>query len=672
MLRDVLEGALPGWQRPFSFGAAARASAVGAPPIGPPPDRAAVLLADWRVSCMPDPGFLLPRRISMSAITTSEGTSIASASPGPAREEKQEGRRVSLLTLCGLALAIGVMTGLGAVAFRALIALVHNAFYNGRLSALYDANVVEGPSYFGDFVLLAPVVGGLIVVFLVKRFAPEAKGHGVPEVMDAVFYKRGNIRGTVALVKALASALSIGSGAAVGREGPIIQIGSALGSAFAQAIGLSTWQKITLLSAGAGAGIAATFNTPLGGVLFALEILLPEVSNRTFLPVVVATGAATTIGRILIGPDPAFAVPDVQLSLAASLEPGQAIGFVLLGLLCGVAAWAFIRLLVFMEDGFPRLPGNDYTQNIIGMGIIGLMMVALTHAFGHSYVDGVGYSVIQSIFDQRMTAAGLLALLFVLKLLATTISLGCGASGGIFSPSLYLGATLGAAFAAGVAAVFPHAGLNIPSAAVVGMAAMVGAGTGGVMTAIVMVFEMTRDYAVIVPVIVAVATAAGVRRALVGETIYTIKLRHRGHRIPKERHINLYLVKQAEDIMERRFIVAKAGTPLREALLAETADDLPAIVVEREGRIVGLIPPRSGLWLEARTNPDLLVERYVEDHLVVCRDQDLLSLALARLKRHRAGAAIVFHGTARPRVADVVGIITKRVIADAVIDSYES
>ena len=330
-----------------------------------------------------------------------------------------------------------------------------------------------------------------------------------------------------------------------------------------QFIGLSTWQKITLLSAGAGAGIAATFNTPLGGVLFALEILLPEVSNRTFLPVVVATGAATTIGRIMIGPDPAFAVPDVQFSLANSLAPSEVLSFVLLGLLCGVAAWAFIRLLVIMEDGFPKLPGNEYTQNIVGMAILGLMMVVLTHVFGHSYVDGVGYSVIQAIFDQKMTAVGLLALLFLLKMLATTISLGCGASGGIFSPSLYLGATLGAAFASAMGIVLPNAGLTLPSAAIIGMAAMVGAGTGGVMTAIVMVFEMTRDYAIIVPVIVAVALAAGVRRALIGETIYTVKLRHRGHRIPKERHINLYLVKQAQDIMERGFIVARAGTALQ-------------------------------------------------------------------------------------------------------------
>jgi CIC family chloride channel protein len=602
-----------------------------------------------------------------SAYSSASAAQPQAKAPSQARDET---RTVSLLILCMLALVIGVMTGIGAVALRSLIGLFHNALYNGTLSIWYDANVSEGPSRFGDFVLLSPIIGGLIVVFLVLRFAPEAKGHGVPEVMDAVFYKGGNIRGQVAIIKSLASALSIGSGAAVGREGPIIQIGAALGSAFSQAIRLSTWQKVTLLSAGAGAGIAATFNTPLGGVLFALEILLPEVSNRTFLPVVISTGAATLLGRILIGPDPAFVVPEIQLPAAQSFGFQEALAFVLLGALCGIASFCFIRVLVFMEDWFPKIPGNAYTQNMIGMATIGVMMVVLTRVFGHPYVDGVGYGVIQSILDNNMTTVGLLILLFGLKLLATSISLGCGASGGIFSPSLYLGATLGAAFAASVGLVLPHAGLTTPSAAIVGMAAMVGAGTGGVMTAIIMVFEMTRDYAIIVPVIVAVAVAAGVRRALIGETIYTIKLRHRGHRIPKERHINLYLVKQARDIMERRFIVTKAGTSLKDAIGAEDENDLPAIVVEKEGRIVGLIPPRSGLWRASRNNPDVLVDGFAERRIVLCRDVDLLSLVFGRLKRHRSGAALVFEGTHRPKAKDIVGIITKRAIADAVIDSY--
>ncbi len=589
---------------------------------------------------------------------------------GPVSRDDE--RRVNLLTLCVLAVVAGIMTGLGAVVLQMLIGLFHNAFYNGSFSLAYDAYATEGPSRFGNWVLLSPILGGLVVVFLVHRFAPEAKGHGVPEVMDAVFYRRGTIRGRVAVVKALAASLSIGSGASVGREGPIIEIGAALGSALAQAIKLSTWQKTTLLSAGAGAGIAATFNTPIGGVLFALELLLPEISNRTFLPVVLATGAATTISRSLLGPNPAFAVTDIQFSLAQTLGAEQAVGFVVLGILCGLASWAFIRLLAVMEDAFPRLPGNSYTRNIMGMAVIGLMMVVLTHAFGHPYIDGVGYDVVQSIFNGKITAAGLLALLFLLKLLATTVSLGCGATGGTFSPSLYLGATLGASLATVSQSVLPHSGLTPSSAAIIGMAAMIGAGTGAVMTAIVMIFEMTQDYAIIVPVIVAVAVATGVRRLLTDETLYTMKLGRRGHPIPEERHTNLYLVKRAQDIMEQRFIVATAGTTLRQAMAAEDTDDLRAILVERKGCIVGLIPPSSGLWLEFQTNPDLPVERFVENRVVVCRDRDLLSLVLTRLRRRRCDAAIVFHGVDRPRVHDVVGIITKRAIADAVIDSYDN
>ena len=307
----------------------------------------------------------------------SSTTADAAVSSEPIAGHRDE-RRVSLFILCLMALGVGIMTGVGAVALRALIGLIHNAMINGVLRIPYDANILEGPSRWGNWVILSPILGGLLVVYLVDRFAPEAKGHGVPEVMDAIFYKRGQIRGVVAVIKSLASALSIGSGASVGREGPIIQIGSALGSSFSKAIGLSTGQTITLLSAGAGAGIAATFNTPLGGVLFAIEILLPEVSNRTFLPVVVATGAATLIGRILIGPSPAFTVPEVFFPPASSFGVEEAIAFVCLGALCGVAAWAFIRLLVFMEDGFPKIPGGIYTQNIIGMTLIGLMMVGLT------------------------------------------------------------------------------------------------------------------------------------------------------------------------------------------------------------------------------------------------------------------------------------------------------
>jgi CIC family chloride channel protein len=201
--------------------------------------------------------------------------------------------RIGLPFLSVLAFVVGIVTGLGAVAFRDLIGLVHNLLFLAQFTVRYDANVFTPPSPWRALEILVPVIGAVAVTFLVTKFAPEARGHGVPEVMDAIYYNGGVIRPVVAVVKSLASAISIGSGAAVGREGPIIQIGSALGSTLGQIIRMPPGQRITLVAAGAGAGIAATFNTPIGGVMFAVELMMPEVSVRTFLPVAIATGTAT-------------------------------------------------------------------------------------------------------------------------------------------------------------------------------------------------------------------------------------------------------------------------------------------------------------------------------------------------------------------------------------------
>ena len=216
---------------------------------------------------------------------------------------------IGLFRLSLIAIFVGAVTGFGAIGFRGLIGFIHNLFFLGRISFFYDANTHTPASPWGVFLVLVPVVGALIVTLLVTKFAPEARGHGVPEVMDAVYYSEGRIRPMVAAIKSLASALSIGSGAAVGREGPIIQIGASLGSTIGQIIPLAAWQRITLVAAGAGSGIAATFNTPLGGVMFAVELMMPEVSVRTFLPVALATGTATFIARLFVGLDPAFQTP---------------------------------------------------------------------------------------------------------------------------------------------------------------------------------------------------------------------------------------------------------------------------------------------------------------------------------------------------------------------------
>src|SRR5579885_1437602 len=271
--------------------------------------------------------------------------------------------RVGLVRLSLLALIVGLVTGFGAVLFRDLIGLIHNALFLGRFSVHYDANLFTHPSPWGPFVILVPVVGAIIVTFLVTNFAPEARGHGVPEVMDAIYYGGGIIRPVVAVVKSLASAFAIGSGAAVGREGPIIQIGSALGSTLGQIIRMPAGQRIILVAAGAGAGIAATFNTPIGGVMFAIELMMPEVSVRTFLPVAIATGTATFIGRVFLGTRPAFDVPP----LLDGAEPSIVmLGlFAALGLLMGVAATAFVRGLHWAEELFERI-GSSYLRHLAG------------------------------------------------------------------------------------------------------------------------------------------------------------------------------------------------------------------------------------------------------------------------------------------------------------------
>src|SRR6202046_4451726 len=353
-----------------------------------------------------------------------------------------------------LALGLGIVTGVGAVLFRDLIGLVHNLLFAGRFSLHYDANVFTAPAPWGAFVILVPILGAVAVTFLVSNFAPEARGHGVPEVMDAIYYKGGVIRPCVPLVKSLASAIAIGSGASVGREGPIIQIGSALGSTLGQIIRMPVGQRIALVAAGAGAGIASTFNTPIGGVMFAIELMMPEVSAETFLPVAIATGTATFVGRWFFGDTPAFHVPPLQAMPIDSSALLVLVLFAVLGGLTGIDGAGFIRTLPRAEDIFDRIRFR-YLRHMLGMLILGVLMYALLRTVGQYYVDGVGYATVQAILAGQISTFWLLGLLFVCKLLATSLSLGSGSSGGIFSPSLFMGATVGGGFAALINALLP-------------------------------------------------------------------------------------------------------------------------------------------------------------------------------------------------------------------------
>ena len=564
-----------------------------------------------------------------------------------------------------LAIFTGLVAGLGAAVFRALIALFHNLLFLGVFSLSYDANAHTPASPWGIAVILVPVLGALAVTYLVKHYAPEAKGHGVPEVIDAIYYHGGVIRPTVAVIKSLASAISIGSGGAIGREGPIIQIGAAFGSTIGQLIPLPRWQRLTLIACGAGGGIAATFNTPIGGLLFAIELILPEISSRTLIPVALATGAATYVGRLFFGDFPAFTIPALALRVPGELSAAGMLAWIGFGVLLGVVCMIFIRALYGFEDMFERMPGNDYTRHALGMLLVGIMMYLLLRYTGQYAIEGVGYATIQDILKQLLLHPGFLLLLFALKLLATSLTLGSGASGGIFSPSLFLGATLGGAYAMLLAPLIPGAHLDIAGTAVIGMAGMVAGATGAVVTAIVMIFEMTRDYNVIIPLMITASLAFGIRRALLRDSIYTMKLSRRGHNIPEALQTNLYLMHTARELLDVPMLrrTADDRTPLRKVLHARHR--MPHILLVSDGRIAGLISADELHRLDPDTRlSQLFATHGGSDFITVSADDSLFDVFI-RLRDSRADIALVTECGDTDSEKSVIGALTWKQIAHA-------
>jgi CIC family chloride channel protein len=608
---------------------------------------------------------------SPASVDDPAGRTPPAAAPRP-EGDREESLRIGLAYLSALAFVVGIITGFGAVVFRALIGLIHNVLFLGDFAFRYDANLFTPASPWGIFVILVPVIGAIVVTFLVSTFAPEARGHGVPEVMDSIYYQSGIIRPIVAVVKSLASAVAIGTGAAVGREGPIIQIGSALGSTLGQIVPMRTGERIILVAAGAGAGIAATFNTPIGGVMFAIELMMPEVSVRSFLPVAIATGTATFIGRYFFGVQPAFQVPELAPMGIDALSALTLCLYAVLGVIVGIAAAGFVRGLHVFEDLFEKIPGR-YVRHVLGMLLVGILIYVLQQRFGHYYVEGVGYATVQAIMLGQLSAAGLLVLLFGCKLLATSLSLGSGSSGGIFSPSLFMGATIGGAFAALLSALHLPMPIDVQSFAMVGMGAMVGGGTGAVMTAVTMIFEMTRDYGIVLPMIIAVAFSVGVRRLLSVENIYTLKLYRRGHVIPKALHANMFLVRRAREVMDKDLVLAPADLDFN-AFLAQPGHEkrIRHVAVFDGSRLVGVLRVNTALrHALAESQSDVKLRDVASRDFTIVGEDDIVFDVIQRIWRKRAFMAVVVSGRGVPRPETVRGVITKEHVADSVASSVK-
>ena len=420
--------------------------------------------------------------------------------------------------LLGLALLVGLGAGLGAVAFRYLISAFTRVFsghadYSSAGHAAHPHLPWLGPW----FVVLAPVAAGLVYGPLVHRFAPEARGHGVPEVMLAVARRGGRIRPQVALVKSLASALCIGGGGSVGREGPIVQIGSALGSSVAQLARLNEHRIRLLVACGAAGGIAATFNAPLAGVFFAMELILGQWAAESFGMVVVSSVTASVVGRAALGDVAFLSLPGFRVDHLVQYPL-----FAVLGLVAGVAGVGFSRVLYAIEDGCDWLwRGPEWLRPAVGGVLLGGVLLVLPQMYG------VGYPILGNAVAGKY-AVGFLCLLLIGKLVACSLTIGIGGSGGVFAPSLFCGAMLGAAFGA-VAHHLAPTMVGSPGAyALVGMGALFAGAARAPITAVVILFELTGEYSIILPLMLAIALATGISHLLSHDTVYTRKLLRRG------------------------------------------------------------------------------------------------------------------------------------------------
>ncbi len=438
---------------------------------------------------------------------------------------------------------VGIGAGIGAVLFRYLIQGVEWVGYEWMPSLT--------ASWGKAYVVIVPAVGGLMVGLLVFYFAREAKGHGVPEVMEAVALKGGRIRPIVAIIKSLASSLCIGSGGSVGREGPIVQIGSALGSTVGQLFRLSDERIRNLVACGAAGGIAATFNAPIAGVVFAIEIILGELSVAHFSTVVISAVTASVIGQAFFGNVPAFLLVS-QYHINSIWEY---FFYPLLGILAALVAVAFVKLLYALEDLFERWKAvPEWFQPAVGGALIGVLALVYPQFTpvkwdGLPQIFNVGYEVIGNTLQSQAVLGAVITLL-VLKLLATSITLGSGGSGGIFAPSLFVGAMLGAAFGIVLQSAVPFTPAPAGAYALVGMGAVFAAAAQAPMTAVLILFELTGDYRIILPLMLTVVVATLLARKIMHkQSIYTIKLSRRGVNLRYGRDVDVLQGVQVNEVM---------------------------------------------------------------------------------------------------------------------------
>jgi CIC family chloride channel protein len=542
----------------------------------------------------------------LKASRTSGEKAIAAPSPGI-----QPTRRDGHLFMVAVAVACGLAGAFGAVVFRLMIRLVTALFFGGSegLSVLLDEGVLaeardplENARHLHWYWRLAiPAVGGLLVGPLIYFFAREARGHGVPEVMKAVAVRGGVIRSRVVVVKTLASALSIGTGGSVGREGPIVQIGSAIGSALGQWLKVPARQMRTFVACGGAAGIAATFNAPIAGALFAAEVILGDFAVSQFSPIVISSVVATVVSRFFLGNHPAFEVPGYEIVTPFELAP-----YMVAGVVAGAVGVAFIYTLNASEQIFERLRFPDYLKASLGGLAVGAIGVSLPEVFG------VGYSTISMALAGGLPLA-ILGALLVAKILATSLTIGSGGSGGIFAPSLFLGAMTGGFIGTLLNQWFPGATASSGAYALVTMGAVVAATTHAPITAIIIIFEMTQEIEIIPALMAACVLSTLVSQLVSRDSIYTSKLRRQGIDIFKREDPNVLKGLFVRDVIDRDPEVIPASARFQTILdLVVQSSHTQFFVVDDQSKLLGAVS-----LSEVRR---LIYEQETLRHLVVAGD----------------------------------------------------
>ena len=529
-----------------------------------------------------------------------------------------------------LAAAVGLVSGFVAYALYKLIGLFTNLFFFHRWSTDF---ISVRYHHLGPWVIVIPVIGGLVVGVMAKYGTPKIKGHGIPEAMEAVLVNRSRIEPRVAILKPISAAIAIGTGGPFGAEGPIIQTGGAIGSLVGQVLHTTAVERKVLLACGAAAGMSATFNTPIAGVILAIELLLFEFKSRSFIPLVIASTLATAVHMQLLGPGPMFQVAALDFGIPHALP-----FYLALGLLCGIAAVGFSKLLYWVEDQFEKLPFDELWWPAIGALALGVIGFFVPRVFG------VGYDTIGDILNGQL-AWKLLLIVMIAKAAALVLSLGSGTSGGLLAPTFMWSAALGGIFATVGNHFFPAAHLSPGAFALVAMGAVFGAASRATFSFIIFAFEITRDYNSVLPLMLVAVIADGIAMLFMpNSSIMTEKLARRGLRVHQDYEADALTQVTVADTMERDAPVVAASTKV--AVIAERiAQRDPALsghqallLLDDFGKLAGIVT-RGDLLRALDKDPSgaMTVQGAGSTHLVVTYPDELISEAAAKFLHFNIG-----------------------------------